>query len=281
MKILGDNSREKLLTAKVAKRGRKGAKGVQFLRRALRIFFACWAVKSFSSSVPFLEKKLDTGDDLLQGATGAACSNEAGAGPDSCTSAWFRMSLVTSLERKGSIKLLNTLARLGADNTFKQAWRHFMRPSWRKCARAWWIFVLLLSATCAFGQGSKMKSEFEQVEERDQDNPKAREAWFMRGRTVPTGEIPAALRFRAFQQKMQMRQQFAARAVTAIPHVSTSDGYRSDLRRWLQTRARDRTTDRSPAERPQLRSIRRTRPATRCTSAERTAECGARRMRAR
>src|SRR4029077_967210 len=74
-----------------------------------------------------------------------------------------------------------------------------------------------------FGQGSKLNSEFEPVQERDQDNPKAREVWFMRGRTAPTGEAPAALRFRAFQQKMQLRQQlFAARAVTAIPHVSTS-----------------------------------------------------------
>lgn len=44
----------------------------------------------------------------------------------------------------------------------------------------------------------------------------------MRGRTVPTGESPAALRFRAFQQKMQLRRQFAARAVPAIPHVSTT-----------------------------------------------------------
>jgi hypothetical protein len=99
---------------------------------------------------------------------------------------------------------------------------NFMRPSWRKCARAWWIFALLFSATCAFGQGSKLNSEFEPVQERDQDNPKAREAWFMRGRTMPTGEVPAALRFRAFQQKMQLRQQFAARAVTAIPRVSTA-----------------------------------------------------------
>src|SRR5580765_1417478 len=98
---------------------------------------------------------------------------------------------------------------------------NFMRPSWRS-ARAWCIFALLLSATCAFGQGSKMNSEFEPVQERDQDNPKAREAWFMRGRTLPTGEVPAALRFHAFQQKMQLRQLVAARAVTAIPHVSTA-----------------------------------------------------------
>src|SRR5262252_8004852 len=97
---------------------------------------------------------------------------------------------------------------------------NLMRPSWRTLARAWWIGALLLSAICAFSQGSKQTSEFEPPQERDRDNPNAREAWFMRGRTAPAGESAAALRFRAFQQKMQMRQQFAARAVTAIPHGS-------------------------------------------------------------
>ena len=58
-----------------------------------------------------------------------------------------------------------------------------MRPSWRS-ARAWWIFALLLSATWAFGQGSKLNSEFEPVQERDQDNPKAREALAL-ARTAP------------------------------------------------------------------------------------------------
>src|SRR5215468_6365958 len=99
---------------------------------------------------------------------------------------------------------------------------NFMRPSWRTLSRAWWIGALLLSAVFAFGQGSKQTSEFEPPQERDRDNPKAREAWFMRGRTAPPGESGAALRFQAFQQKMRMRQQFAARGVTAIPHVSTA-----------------------------------------------------------
>src|SRR5215470_6482120 len=99
---------------------------------------------------------------------------------------------------------------------------NLMRPSWRTCARAWCVAALLLSSICAFAQGSKQTSEFEPPQERDRDNPGAREAWFMRGRTAPTGESAAALRFRAFQQKMQMRRQFAARAVTAIPHVSSS-----------------------------------------------------------
>jgi hypothetical protein len=82
--------------------------------------------------------------------------------------------------------------------------------------------ALLLSAICAFGQGSKQTSEFEPIQDQDRDNPKAREMWFMHGRTLPTGEPGAALRFRAYQQKMQMRVQFRARAATAIPHVATS-----------------------------------------------------------
>jgi hypothetical protein len=57
------------------------------------------------------------------------------------------------------------------------------------------------------------------VQERDRDDPKARELWFMRGRTMPNGESAAALRFRAFQQKMQMRRQFSARGIFAVPHV--------------------------------------------------------------
>ncbi|HST08767.1 MAG TPA: exo-alpha-sialidase, partial [Terriglobales bacterium] len=96
-----------------------------------------------------------------------------------------------------------------------------MRASWRT-PRAWWVGAFLLSAICAFGQGSKMTSESEPVQEQDRDNPRARELWFMHGRTAPTGESAAALRFHAYQQKLQMRRQLGARAVTAIPHVSAS-----------------------------------------------------------
>ena len=82
--------------------------------------------------------------------------------------------------------------------------------------------AFLLSAVWAFGQGSKQTSEFEPIQDQDRDNPKAREMWFMHGRTVPSGEPAAALRFHAYQQKMQMRRQLAARAVTAFPRVITS-----------------------------------------------------------
>lgn len=78
----------------------------------------------------------------------------------------------------------------------------------------------------AVGQGSKKTSEFDAVEERDRDNPKARDQWFMRGRTAPSGESAAVLRFRAYQQKLQLRKlQFAARAVSAIPHTVFAFGW--------------------------------------------------------
>jgi hypothetical protein len=99
-----------------------------------------------------------------------------------------------------------------------------MRLSCRGWARALWIGALLSSSIClAFGQGSKKTSEFDPIEERDRDNPRARDLWFMRGRTAPNGESAAALRFRAYQQKVQLRSlQFSARAMIAIPHVATA-----------------------------------------------------------
>jgi hypothetical protein len=67
-----------------------------------------------------------------------------------------------------------------------------------------------------------MTAESEPVQEQDRDNPRARELWFMHGRTAPSGESAAALRFHAYQQKLQMRRQFGARAVSAISHVTTN-----------------------------------------------------------
>lgn len=42
-------------------------------------------------------------------------------------------------------------------------------------------------------------------EEADRDNPAAREAWWARGRTAPKGKSAAELRWKAYQQKIQMR----------------------------------------------------------------------------
>jgi hypothetical protein len=64
----------------------------------------------------------------------------------------------------------------------------------------------------AFGQGSKMKSEYEPVAEEDRDRPDLREEWMRNGRTAPAGQSAAALRLRAHQQKMAMRTRRAAAA---------------------------------------------------------------------
>jgi len=62
-----------------------------------------------------------------------------------------------------------------------------------------------LAIPVSFAQGSKRAKEYDSIEDRDRDNPKARDEWFMRGRTVPEGESPAMLRYQAYQQKIQLR----------------------------------------------------------------------------
>ena len=69
-----------------------------------------------------------------------------------------------------------------------------------------------LAIPVSFAQGSKRAKEYDSIEDRDRDNPKARDEWFMRGRTVPEGESPAMLRYQAYQQKIQSETlQFSAR----------------------------------------------------------------------
>lgn len=75
------------------------------------------------------------------------------------------------------------------------------------------VFLTLLSAL-AFAQGAKMRSEYESIADQDRDQPQARDQWFMRGRLIP-GELAAALRYRAHQQKMQARVARVAAAQNA------------------------------------------------------------------
>src|ERR1700745_2085628 len=102
-----------------------------------------------------------------------------------------------------------------------------MRASRRGWTPTLWVCAFLISTLgVSFGQGSRQNSEFDAIEERDRDNPRARDEWFMRGRTAPDGESAAALRFHAYQQKIQLRkQQLAARAITAAPHVTFPFGW--------------------------------------------------------
>jgi hypothetical protein len=73
-------------------------------------------------------------------------------------------------------------------------------------------FTFLLPS--AFGQGSKMKSPYDPIEEADKDNPGKRAEWMSRGREAPKGQSAATLRLRAHQQKMAMRAQREAAAAS-------------------------------------------------------------------
>jgi large repetitive protein len=96
-----------------------------------------------------------------------------------------------------------------------------------RSSKAWFALslFLFLSAPVSFGQGSKLSSQFEPVNERDQDHPRQRDEWFMRGRSAP-GQSSALLRYRAHQQKLQMRAQqavpFAARGQARVPAAGSS-----------------------------------------------------------
>src|SRR6266478_3572299 len=77
------------------------------------------------------------------------------------------------------------------------------------------LVALTFSFTNAFGQGSKMKSEYDPIEEKDKDRPDLRDQWMMRGREAPKGKSAAALRLKAHQHKMAMRVLRAAAAAKA------------------------------------------------------------------
>ena len=71
--------------------------------------------------------------------------------------------------------------------------------------------VLISLNSVGLAQGARV-SPSGASEEADEDNPAARDQWFMQGRVAPEGKIPAELRWQAYQQKIQMR---AARGVAA------------------------------------------------------------------
>src|SRR5450432_838287 len=80
--------------------------------------------------------------------------------------------------------------------------------------RSWALSFLLISLSSSiFSQaGFSQAGNAADSDEGDRDNPTARDKWFMQGRVAPKGKTPAELRWRAYQQKIQMR---AARMVAA------------------------------------------------------------------
>jgi hypothetical protein len=76
-------------------------------------------------------------------------------------------------------------------------------------------------------QGAKAAPFSQPVAMEDNDHPEEREQWFQKGRTVP-GQSAASLRYRAHQQKMQLRAQRAAelnRAGKLQPASSSTTGW--------------------------------------------------------
>jgi hypothetical protein len=99
-----------------------------------------------------------------------------------------------------------------------------MKTSRPSCVWIFYVLLVLLVPSLyksAAAQGSKMNSPTAPIEDADQDNPMARDAWFMKGRTAPPGQSAAALRYRAHQQKMQLRalraQKYAAGTIGPSP----------------------------------------------------------------
>ncbi len=84
-----------------------------------------------------------------------------------------------------------------------------------KAVALFFLLVSLLSPLSAFAQVKSQKMHSASAGERDEDQPQKRAQWNMRGRIAPKGESAAALRLRAYQQKMAMRAQRAAEAQRA------------------------------------------------------------------
>jgi hypothetical protein len=87
------------------------------------------------------------------------------------------------------------------------------------------FFLVFFSAVAGFGQGSRQLSPYDTIEEKDRDNPEARAAWFLRGRTAPPGQSAALLRFRAYQQKLQIRKLRMASPRAAAAAITLTGGW--------------------------------------------------------
>ena len=88
------------------------------------------------------------------------------------------------------------------------------------------MLLFLISWTAlAFGQGSKIRSEYGPLTRPDREQPFKRELWLRHGREIP-GQSSAALRYRAHRQKMHLRAMRAANSrvagTDALPHATST-----------------------------------------------------------
>jgi hypothetical protein len=73
--------------------------------------------------------------------------------------------------------------------------------------------IVVLAILCFFSidpppslaQGSKRRSVYDSVQEKDKERPDQRGRWMMRGRSAPRGESAAALRYQAYRRKLAAR----------------------------------------------------------------------------
>ena len=101
---------------------------------------------------------------------------------------------------------------------------HALRACFDNPVRGLRIFLFVCSAvSVSLGQGSIETTANAAIADADRDHPELRAAWFLRGRIAPEGESAALLRYRAYQQKLQLRrQQLAASAISPVPHASST-----------------------------------------------------------
>ena len=91
--------------------------------------------------------------------------------------------------------------------------------------RSWiFVFLLLIGVSQAFAQGTRPAKGGEDVGE--VDRPQERERYFRRGRTLK-GESGAALRYRAYKDKLKRRAERAA--ATAASSQTSSQPPRPPL----------------------------------------------------
>lgn len=81
------------------------------------------------------------------------------------------------------------------------------------------VFAIALFPVSSIGPLSAQTIATPSDNELEQDQPQAREQWFLRGRVIP-GETSAALRYRAHLQKMQMRAAQAAAQKAGLHSLS-------------------------------------------------------------
>ncbi len=99
------------------------------------------------------------------------------------------------------------------------------------CGRSYLLIVLSLlsGAVLVVAQGTRNDSEYGSLASHDRVQATKRETWLRHGRVIP-GQSPAALRYRAYRQKLQQRAWRAAQTsssdIEASPHTPSTGAWK-------------------------------------------------------